>query len=506
MSGTGHVTTNLKLHVPIFDQSPWDVDVNTNWNILDAAVGQFVAIPNLAGVWTNSHTYTLGQSAIDSFDSSIWYCLQTHTSPPPPTIFSNDRAINPSRWTQTSAGANFYAQQAANSALAAANSAQEAKDAVSGVSGMVPLAGGIMTGPLILNDDPTDPLGSAPKRYVDARVGGTGFLPLSGGTLTGALYAGPGGIGYMSVPAGDRALISFGYNGSVAYVVANGVNLGTFSSREFLAANYLPLAGGTIGGQLTVLQELHVQHTIKLLQNNITINTDNTSTQFFFDGITNSRLVYTLSNNTYEFIRGYDNVMLFRIAGDGNNLMSGTLKVNGALETDGSLFARQGTVFWGVNDQSKLYTDNSTFTNMHFLQNYVFSLNWGSGTMTYYNPSSPSGSLTLGYDGSVGNQKTGVYGNGPYTNTSDERMKTDILPLDRGLRDIALLEPIIFTRVGSEEEEEGFSAQQVQKVFPCAVHITHDDMLGVSLDPIVAALVNGMKELATRMSALENKS
>jgi hypothetical protein len=30
-------------------------------------------------------------------------------------------------------------------------------------------------------------------------------------------------------------------------------------------------------------------------------------------------------------------------------------------------------------------------------------------------------------------------------------------------------------------------------------------MLGVSLDPIVVALVNGMKELATRMSALEDK-
>jgi hypothetical protein len=213
----------------------------------------------------------------------------------------------------------------------------------------------------------------------------------------------------------------------------------------------------------------------------------------------------TNATGLLEYIRGYDNVVLLSFGGDGTNKFAGTLQVSGALETDGSLFARQGTIFWGVNDQSKLLTDNLTFTNVHFLQNYVFSLNWGSGTLTYYNPSTPSGSLTLGYDGSVGNQKTGVYGNGPYTNTSDERMKTDILPLDRGLRDIALLEPIIFTRVGSEEEEEGFSAQQVQKVFPCAVHVTHGEMLGVSLDPIVAALVNGMKELALRIGALEDR-
>lgn len=505
MSGTGHVTTNLKLHVPVFDQSPWDVDVNTNWNILDAAVGQFVAIPNLAGVWSNSHTYTLGQSAIDNFDSSIWYCLQTHTSPPPPTIFSADRAINPARWTQTSAGANFYAQQAANSATAAAASAQEAKDAVADVTGMVPLAGGIMTGPLILNDDPTDPLGSAPKRYVDARVGGVGFLPLTGGVLSGALGIGGAGAYYTVVPVANRNQIAFGWFGTYANLFVDGSSQGAIATREFLIGNYLPLSGGNLGGSISVVGNIQVSQSFWVTSNGAKFNSNAGVTQLIFSDA-NWRLAQTNTSGQLQYIRGYDGVSLFSFGGDGTNVFAGTLKVNGALETDGSLFARQGTIFWGTTDQSKLTTDNSTFTNIYFLQNYLFSLNYSSGTLTYYNPSAPGGSLTLGYDGSVGNQRTSVYGNGVYINISDERMKTNILPLVRGLGDIMLLEPIVFRRVGSETEEEGFSAQQVQKVFPSAVRVTFDDLLGVSLDPIVAALVNGMKEMATRMSALENKS
>lgn len=71
----------------------------------------------------------------------------------------------------------------------------------------LPLTGGTLTGPLILAADPTTALGAATKQYVDAHAGGGGIadapsdgsaygrlnaawakvLPLAGGTLTGAL-------------------------------------------------------------------------------------------------------------------------------------------------------------------------------------------------------------------------------------------------------------------------------------------------------------------------------
>jgi hypothetical protein len=60
----------------------------------------------------------------------------------------------------------------------------------SSVGAYLPLAGGTLTGPLLLAADPTTYLQAATKQYVDAHSGtggGPGFLPLSGGTMLGQL-------------------------------------------------------------------------------------------------------------------------------------------------------------------------------------------------------------------------------------------------------------------------------------------------------------------------------
>ena len=49
----------------------------------------------------------------------------------------------------------------------------------------LPIAGGTLTGPLLLAADPSAALGAATKQYVDTKAGL--YLPLAGGTLTGAL-------------------------------------------------------------------------------------------------------------------------------------------------------------------------------------------------------------------------------------------------------------------------------------------------------------------------------
>jgi hypothetical protein len=55
----------------------------------------------------------------------------------------------------------------------------------------LPLVGGIMQGPLILQGDPTDPLGAATRQFVLANAGSGGdFLPLTGGTISGVLQVG----------------------------------------------------------------------------------------------------------------------------------------------------------------------------------------------------------------------------------------------------------------------------------------------------------------------------
>jgi hypothetical protein len=224
----GTVTPNLRLNVPDFDQAPWDTDVNTNWHVLDATVGMFSAIPNLVGVWKNSTAYVYGQSVIDQTDSSIWMCAQSHTSSDLPTAFSLERVQYPARWSQTSAGAQFYATQAQNAANSAAASAIAAENAAASVGSMVPIAGGTMTGPLVLYGDPIGLLEPTTRQYVDARVGGTGYLPITGGVLTGPLTVGGTGISYANQAPNMHAM-SFGWNGSQVLVGVDGVYFGAMA-------------------------------------------------------------------------------------------------------------------------------------------------------------------------------------------------------------------------------------------------------------------------------------
>jgi hypothetical protein len=112
----------------------------------------------------------------------------------------------------------------------------------------------------------------------------------------------------------------------------------------------------------------------------------------------------------------------------------------------------------------------------------------------------------------------GAVGGTSFPIVSDERLKQDIAPLRYGLDVIKQINPITFTRVANNKHGVGFSAQNVQLVIPEAITRlgielpdgsggmdSDEPTLGVSTEPIIAALVNGMKEIASRLDALENK-
>lgn len=256
MSGTTY-TPNLRLHVPVFDQIPWDFDVNTNWSVLDAAVGMFTTIPNMVGAWKNATAYLTGQSVVDSADGSVWSCVISHTSSVAPGTFAQDRVLYPMYWTKISSAVGTYAEQAAASATAAAASAATAQAAAATAATAVPIIGGTMTGLLVLSGDPSNVLGAATKQYVDARVGGTGFLPTTGGTLTGALEVGGYGVSYTNQGANKHG-ISFGWTGSVIPVLVDGVAQGNLATQAYVNSGYLPITGGTIIGNLVISNSLGV--------------------------------------------------------------------------------------------------------------------------------------------------------------------------------------------------------------------------------------------------------
>jgi hypothetical protein len=93
-------------------------------------------------------------------------------------------------------------------------------------------------------------------------------------------------------------------------------------------------------------------------------------------------------------------------------------------------------------------------------------------------------------------------GGSTWTVISDARLNNLAGHYDKGLDEIASLQPVkFFYKAGnsfdlpSDQEQIGFIAQEVQKVFPEAVHETKDGYLGFNMHPVNVALVNAVKEL-----------
>ena len=99
-------------------------------------------------------------------------------------------------------------------------------------------------------------------------------------------------------------------------------------------------------------------------------------------------------------------------------------------------------------------------------------------------------------------------GSGNITASSDERLKDIQGNFSRGLDDILNLDPILYKWNGVSGMETsgvyaGFSAQDVQGAIPEAVSTDSRGFLTLQDRPIIAASVNAIKELNTRVAALE---
>ena len=97
-----------------------------------------------------------------------------------------------------------------------------------------------------------------------------------------------------------------------------------------------------------------------------------------------------------------------------------------------------------------------------------------------------------------------------WTVISDARLKNLEGNYDKGLAEIAALQPVkFFYKAGntfglpSDQEQIGFVAQEVQKVFPEAVHQSRDGYLDFNMHPVNVALVNAVKELKAENDRLK---
>ena len=102
-------------------------------------------------------------------------------------------------------------------------------------------------------------------------------------------------------------------------------------------------------------------------------------------------------------------------------------------------------------------------------------------------------------------------GAGNITSVSDERLKTIDGNFTAGLNEVLQIKPILYhwnesSQLDTENMYAGFSAQNIQSVIPVAA-MAHKETGYLSLQdrPIIAALVNSIKELEARIKILELK-
>jgi hypothetical protein len=97
---------------------------------------------------------------------------------------------------------------------------------------------------------------------------------------------------------------------------------------------------------------------------------------------------------------------------------------------------------------------------------------------------------------------------GQVTIVSDERLKNIQGPFTLGLKELAQLQPIIYkwkksSGLETEHEYAGFSAQNVKSVLPVAVGQDARGFLSLQDRPIIAAAVNAIKELLSKLTGMD---
>jgi hypothetical protein len=115
------------------------------------------------------------------------------------------------------------------------------------------------------------------------------------------------------------------------------------------------------------------------------------------------------------------------------------------------------------------------------------------------------------------NSSVGVYivdGGTSWTGTSDERLKTDLKPIENAAEKVSTLRAVTGRFIADEENKSRafLIAQDVQKVLPEAVDASDPEKLGIAYTDVIPLLVAAIKEqqtiineLKSRIEALESK-
>ena len=98
-----------------------------------------------------------------------------------------------------------------------------------------------------------------------------------------------------------------------------------------------------------------------------------------------------------------------------------------------------------------------------------------------------------------------IRASGTVLQSSDERLKENIYPIDNAIDRVNEIEGVYFNWKDKEERSVGVLAQQVQKVLPEVVSEDKNGYLNIDYGGIVPLLLEAIKELEARITYLEKK-
>lgn len=341
-------------------------------------------------------------------------------------------------------------QALANQAITTANGA------VTTANNAVPRSGAVMTGFLTLAGDPTGPLMASTKQYADNH-----FLPFSGGTVS-FINVGGTGINFPNYSGGHRFALN--WDGSFLTSYVDGSYIGQMATVGWVQGNYATIAG--VGAN------------------------------YYTASTTDARYLYK-----------------------GGDTCTGSLTVNGNLTANGIVNGVSG-LYVNAYSGFQLTRDGSGNCYIQFMpNNYQLVWNSTNGDLDYLcDAGTFYGFAASGFTGDFF-----VHGSVYAANVSDARTKRNVTRFPRGLTEVLQLDPVAYEYNGEGGTNPdagvryGFTAQDVEPLIPEAVHPTWERVpegkqstrlpgqLSLDTEPILCAAINAIKELATRLSAVESE-
>ena len=347
------------------------------------------------------------------------------------------------------------------------------------------------------------------------------YLPLSGGTLTGALSGtsatfnsfilgtcttstnGDAFRAYASASGGAGSQPGIGYYtsaGSKRFINQLDVSGDTWSVNGSAGASYLTIAqsgAATFSSSVTaggVIQANSTGQAFKLL------SLDTTGSYITFSPSTGSDYGYIGSAYHLLSPAGAGTDLAFRATAN-MIFASGGATERMRITSSGSLLV--GTT--DANGLEKMIHINSTNNAGHKIsvngstRGYLFA-----DATTYYLESANSTRIRVWV-----NSANGVYmdaGGIAWIANSDERMKTDLVPIEDAVNKVASLRSVIGRyKTDDEGTKRAFLiAQDLQKVLPEAVNVDKETgNLGVSYSEVIPLLVASIKDLKLQLDALK---